>query len=139
MLNKLRWIYTMQLNYHYYSRKKEINEAKELSFGIVRNLIGGVAFMTLMLLFAISTCVLDVRGCKTGNYRLQLYLIASIIIVSYMYYAKKRIKPLFSDIEVIDKDLYIKNNYHIYLTIIGGLYGGAMFVIAMLIVINCRH
>jgi hypothetical protein len=25
-----------------------------------------------------------------------------------MYYAKKRIKPLFSDIEVIDKDLYIK-------------------------------
>jgi hypothetical protein len=31
-----------------------------------------------------------------------------------MYYAKKRIKPLFSDIEVIDKDLYIKNNYHIY-------------------------
>jgi hypothetical protein len=36
-----------------------------------------------------------------------------------MYYAKKRIKPLFSDIEVIDKDLYIKNNYHIYLAIIG--------------------
>jgi hypothetical protein len=35
-----------------------------------------------------------------------------------MYYAKKR-KPLFSDIEVIDKDLYIKNNYHIYLAIIG--------------------
>jgi hypothetical protein len=30
-----------------------------------------------------------------------------IIIVSYVY-AKKRIKPLFSDIEVIDKDLYIK-------------------------------
>jgi hypothetical protein len=44
MLNKLRWIYTMQLNYNCY-RKKEINEAKELSFGIVRNLIGVVAFM----------------------------------------------------------------------------------------------
>jgi hypothetical protein len=54
-----------------------------------------------------------------------------------MYYAKKRIKPLFSDIEVIDKDLYIKNNYHIYLAIIGGLYAGAMFGIATLIVINC--
>jgi hypothetical protein len=38
----------------------------------------------------------------------------------------QRKKPLFSDIEVIDKDLYIKNNYHIY-PIIGGLYGGAMF------------
>jgi hypothetical protein len=31
MLNKLRWIYTMQLNYNY-SRKKEINEAKDISF-----------------------------------------------------------------------------------------------------------
>lgn len=138
MLNKLRWIYTMQLNYNFHSRKKEINEAKEISFGIVRNLIGAVAFMTLMLLFAISTCVLNVRGGNPGNYRLQGYLIFGIIVVSYMYYAKKRIKPLFSDIEVIDKDLYIKNNYHIYLPIIGGLYGGAMFVIAMLIVINCR-
>jgi len=129
----------MQLNYNFHSRKKEINEAKEISFGIVRNLIGAVAFMTLMLLFAISTCVLNVRGGNPGNYRLQLYLIAGIIIVSYMYYAKKRIKPLFSDIEVIDKDLYIKNNYHIYLAIIVGLYAAAMFGIAMLIVINCRH
>jgi hypothetical protein len=51
-----------------------------------------------------------------------------------MYYAKKRIKPLFSDI-VIDKDLYIKNNYHIYLAIIG-LYAAA-FGIATLIGINC--
>jgi hypothetical protein len=41
----------MQLNYNFHSRKKEINEAKEISFGIVRNLIGAVAFMTLMLLF----------------------------------------------------------------------------------------
>jgi hypothetical protein len=49
-----------------------------------------------------------------------------------MYYAKKRIKPLFSDIEVIDKDLYIKNNYHIYLPIIGVLYGGAMFGVGSL-------
>jgi hypothetical protein len=48
-----------------------------------------------------------------------------------MYYAKKRIKPLFSDIEVIDKDLYIKNNYHIYLAIIG-LYAAAMFGIIRL-------
>jgi hypothetical protein len=38
---------------------------------------------------------------------------------SILYVLCKEIKPLFSDIEVIDKDLYIKNNYHIYLAIIG--------------------
>jgi hypothetical protein len=128
----------MQLNYHYYSRKKEINEAKELSFGIVRNIIGVVAFMTFLVLSTLFSCVFNIRGDNPGNYRLQLYLIAGLIIASYMYYAKKRIKPLFSDIEVIDKDLYIKNNYHIYLAIIMGLYGGAMFGIATLIGINCR-
>jgi hypothetical protein len=34
----------MQLNYNFTVEKK-INEAKELSFRIVRNLIGAVAFM----------------------------------------------------------------------------------------------
>jgi hypothetical protein len=88
-----------------------------------------------MLLFAISTCVLDVRG-NPGNYRLQGIISWHYNSIPYVL-CKEKIKPLFSDIEVIDKDLYIKNNY-IYLPIIGGLYGGAMFVIAMLIVINCR-
>jgi hypothetical protein len=57
MLNKLRWIYTMQLNYNFHSRKKEINEAKEISFGIVRNLIGVVAFMGFSIIYPFS-CVL---------------------------------------------------------------------------------
>jgi hypothetical protein len=127
----------MQLNYHCYSRKKEINEAKELSFGIVRNLIGVVAFMGFLVLSILFSCVFNIRGGNPGNYRLQGYFIFGIIIVSYMYYAKKRIKPLFSDIEVIDKDLYIKNNYHIYLAIIVGLYAAAMFGIGSLIGINC--
>jgi len=127
----------MLLNYNYYSGKKEVNEAKELSFGIVRNLIGAVAFMNFLVLSTLFSCVFNIRGGNPGNYRLQGYLISGIIIVSYMYYAKKRIKPLFSDIEVVDKDLYIKNNYHIYLPIIGGLYGGAMFGIGSLIGINC--
>jgi hypothetical protein len=43
---------------------------------------------------------------------------------------RKRIKPLFSDIEVIDKDLYIKNNYHIYLAI--WVLRSAMFGITLL-------
>jgi hypothetical protein len=74
-----------------------------------------MGFLVLSILFS---CVFNIRGGNPGNYRLQGYFIFGIIIVSYMYYAKKRIKPLFSDIEVIDKDLYIKNNYHIYLAII---------------------
>jgi hypothetical protein len=52
-----------------------------------------------------------------------------------MYFGKKRIKPLFLDIEVTDKDLYIKNNYHMYLTISMGILGGAMYVISRLIII----
>jgi hypothetical protein len=47
----------MQLHYHYYSRKKEINEAKELSFGIVRNVIDVTVFMALAVLFPIVLCV----------------------------------------------------------------------------------
>ena len=134
MLSKLRWIYTMQLNYHYYSKKKEINKAKELSFGIVRNLIGVIVFMCLLFLYVVISCAFHLRF-NAGNYRLQGYLVFGVMIVSYMYFGKKRIKPLFSDIEVIDKDLYIKNNYHIYLAISMGLFGGAMYVISRLITI----
>jgi uncharacterized membrane-anchored protein len=84
----------MQLHYHYYSRKKEINEAKELSFGIVRNVIGVTVFMALAVFFPLCS-VFNIRGLNLSNYRLQRYLIAGIIIVSFMYYVKKRIKPLF--------------------------------------------
>jgi hypothetical protein len=45
----------MQLNY--FSRKKEINEAKEISFGIVRNLIGVVAFMGFSIIYPFFLCV----------------------------------------------------------------------------------
>jgi hypothetical protein len=34
MLNKLRWIYTMQLNYNYYSRKKELMRLKSYHSGL---------------------------------------------------------------------------------------------------------
>jgi hypothetical protein len=54
MLNKLRWIYTMQIII--FTVEKEINEAKEISFGIVRNLIGVVAFMTLILFAIFDLC-----------------------------------------------------------------------------------
>jgi hypothetical protein len=47
-----------------------------------------------------------------------------------MYYAKKKNKASIFDIEVIDKDLYIKNNYHIYLAI--WVLGSAMFGITLL-------
>jgi hypothetical protein len=94
--------------------------------------------MPLAVLFPIVISVFNIRGLNLGNYRLQRYLIAGIIIVSFMYYVKKRIKPLFSEIEVIVKDLYIKNNYPIYLTIVTGLYGGSMFGIDILIAINGR-
>jgi hypothetical protein len=61
------------------------------------------------------------------------YLISGIIIVSY--YAKKRIKPLFSDIGC-RKDLYIKIII-IFTTNYRSLYGAAMFGIGSLIAINC--
>jgi hypothetical protein len=54
MLNKLRWIYTMQLNYNFHSRKKEINEAKEYH-SVVRNLIG-FAFMTFCYYLPFFLC-----------------------------------------------------------------------------------
>jgi hypothetical protein len=87
-------------------------------------------------LSAISGLALNVRGSNPGNYRLQGISSLGIIVVSHMKLCKEKNKASIF-IEAIDKDLYIKNNYHIYLPIIGGLYGGAMFVIAMLIV-NCR-
>jgi hypothetical protein len=50
----------MQLNHHCYSRK-EINEAKELSFGIVRNLIGVVALWVFLVLSTLFS-VFNIRG-----------------------------------------------------------------------------
>jgi hypothetical protein len=47
----------MQLNI-IFTVEKEINEAKEISFGIVRNLIGVVAFMTFSIIYPFS-CVFN--------------------------------------------------------------------------------
>jgi hypothetical protein len=60
--------------------------------------------------------VLDVRG---GNQVIIGFRGISSLAYSIPYVlCKEKNKALFSDIEVIDKDLYIKNNYHIYLPII---------------------
>jgi hypothetical protein len=54
-----------------------------------------------------------------------------------MYYAKKRIKASIFRHWSYRQGFVIKNNYHIYLPIIGVLYAGAMFGIGSLIGINC--
>jgi hypothetical protein len=134
MINKLRWLYTVLLNNYYYRKKKDLNEAKELAYGITRNVIGAIIFMSLLFLSVFISCVFHLKF-HLENYRLEGYLVFAIIILSYMYFGKKRIQPLFLDIEVTDKELYIKNNYHIYLTISMGILGGAMYVISRLIII----
>jgi hypothetical protein len=92
--------------------KKRLIEAKGYHSGFC-NLIGA-AFNEFLVLSTLFSCVFNIMSVVTQviiGFRVfdQWYY-----NISYMYYAKKiRIKPLFSDIEVVD-EFQNKNNYHIY-------------------------
>lgn len=124
-------IYIISLSTYYYNQKKDIEKAKETAFIAVRNSLGVFFFMLFVVVSVIIKNVFNLEF-RMKDYRILIYLIGLLIVLSYINYSKKYMQPMFNEIELDEK--YKGNNIpYISLIVFLGLYAGGMFVIARLI------
>lgn len=131
MKSKLIFFYERLLNSYYYNQNYDEETSKRYAYVAIRNIIGVIFFMSSLVLFVILRCVLEVNVSLKEN-RPIAYLLMVILIISYLYFSKKNIKPMFNDID-LKNEKPPKDYFFLILVVSLGLFGGGMFVIARLL------
>ena len=132
MKTKLILFYETLLNNYFYYQNKDEETSKKFAYYSVRNIIGIVLFMFLLIFFVNILAVFKIN-LHLKHYRPLLYLLMAGVIIGYILLTKKYLKPIFDGIE-LQKEKPLKNNYSLYVVGIA-LFGGGMFVAARLITI----
>lgn len=132
MKSKLILFYRILLNNYYHYQRKDDETAKKLAYTSVRNLIGVAIFMFLLIAYVTITGYFHVHLNLKKN-RILLYLIFGALLFGFVSLSKKKLKPIFQDIE-IDNEKPAKNYYNLYV-FFAFLFGASMFGIARLITI----
>lgn len=130
MKSKLLLFYEKLLNNYYYHLNYDQETSKRYAYAAIRNILGITIFMFSMLFFVIITCLFNINVNIKGN-RLSAYLIMAILLVWFIYFCKKTLKPLFDGIE-LKSEKTPKDNFFTILLLSVGLFAGGMFVIARL-------
>ncbi len=107
-------LYKRYLSVYYYKQKKNKEKAHALAYAAIRNSLGGITCLFCVFGFSFITgpCFLSVN-LNLGNKRIYLYPMMALLILGYLHFAKKYLKPVFSKV-------------------LAGLYGCGMFIIARL-------
>lgn len=134
---RLRLFYEELLNNYYHHQNYDEETSKRYAYTAIRNIIGIAIFMFSIVIFVIITSVFSVNINIKGN-RLSAYLTMAILIVWFIYFCKKTLKPLFHGIE-IKSEKNPKNNFFIILLFLVGIFTAVMFVIARIIVIYVHN
>lgn len=130
MKSKLVLFYEKLLNNYYYHLNYDEETSKRYAYVAIRNVIGLVVFMFSLVIFVVITCAFNININIKGN-RLSAYIVMGILIVWFIYFSKKNLKPLFDGIE-LKSEITPKDNFFMILLFLVGLFAGGMFVIARL-------
>lgn len=131
MKSKLLLFYQKLLNTYYYNQNHDEETSKRYAYVAIRNIIGVAIFMFSMVIFVVVTCAFNINVNLKGN-RLTAYLFMAILIIWYIYFSKKTLKPLFDGIE-LKKEKPPKDNFFLIAVVLFALFAGSMFVFARLI------
>ncbi len=121
------------------NKMKTSDESRELTFVLFRNILGISIISLLIFLFVSLSCFFDFNF-KLSNYRLQAYTVLIGLSFVFLGIAKRKIKPILNNIEIIhfSKTQLKKNNlYYKLFMIIFPLSGVLLYVVCRLITINC--
>lgn len=127
---KLILFYTMLFSTYYYSIKYDEEKSRNYAYYAIRNIIGIIIFMFLLIFFVTITCIYNININLKGN-RLVGYFLMGALIFSYLFLAKKKIKPMFNGIE--PKKEKATENFFIWLLFIVGIFGALVYVIPRLL------
>lgn len=133
MKSKLLLFYEKLLNSYYYNLDYDEETSKRYAYVAVRNVIGVVIFTFSLVIFVIATCVLNVNVNLKGN-RLTGYLFMVILIIWYLSFSKKNLKPMFDGIE-LKNEKPPKDHFFLLSVVLFGLFAGGMFVIARVLTV----
>ncbi len=121
------------------NKMKTSDESRELTFVLFRNILAISIISLLIFLFVSLSCFFDFNF-KLSNYRLQAYTVLIGLSFVFLGIAKRKIKPILNNIEIIhfSKTKLKKNNlYYKLFMIIFPLSGVLLYVVCRLITINC--
>lgn len=130
MKSKLLLFYEKLLNNYFYHQNYDEETSKKYAYVAIRNIMGVIVFMFSMIILVVITCAFSININFKGN-RLSGYLIMAILIVWFIYFCKRTLKPLFNGIE-LKAEKPPKDNFFLILLFSVGLFAGGMFVIARL-------
>lgn len=131
MKSKLFLFYEKLLNSYYYNQNYDEETSKRYAYAAVRNIIGATIFMFSLVIFSVFSCVFNVNSNLKGN-RLIAYSFMAILVIWYLYFSKKSLKPIFDGIE-LKKEKPQKDHFFLITVILFSLFIGGMFVIARLL------
>lgn len=131
MKRVMLFIYKVCFSTYFYNQKMDIEKASETGFVAVRNFAGAIFFMAFILFTIVFENIFNIKFGMLGK-RYFVYPLFLIVILAYMRYSKKYMKPIFKDLQLDEK--YKDNNWpYIFLIVFLGLYCGGMFVLARLV------
>lgn len=136
---KINYLYNIIHSVYLHKFNKNTKESKELTYLFFRNSLGVASLLILIFLFISSLCVFNLE-LNLADHRIKIYLIMAVIIPSYLFLTKRKLKPRFDNIELkkfSKKEINRNHIYYILSIIVLSLFGGFIYIISKLITINC--
>lgn len=120
----------MFLNTYYYHQGNDEETSRDYAYSAVRNILGLVIYMSFIVLLSIITCVFELKISFLN--RPTFLVITSLFLLGYLLLTKKKLKPLFSNVN-LKKERPEKNNFFVITLILTGLFSGGMYVLGRLL------
>jgi hypothetical protein len=122
------YVYAVTFSTYYYNYNMSIEKAKQTGYVTVRNGIGVLFFMLVIFVSVLFKFTFDLKF-RMSNYRIPLYIVNLILILSYLKFSKIYMQPMFDSIE-LDEKYKGNNSPHILIIICLLLYVVVVFVAA---------
>lgn len=133
MKSRLLLFYEKLLNSYYYNQDHDEETSKRYAYVAVRNVVGVVIFMSSVVIFAIVKCVFNINIDLKEN-RLTGYIFMAILVMWYLSFSKKNLKPMFDGIE-LKKERPPKDHFFLVSVVLFGLFSGGMYALGRLLTI----
>ncbi len=124
----------MNLSNHYFRLKKDIETAKQLSYEVVRNSLGVVLFMVILIGSTTIKCLFHL-SFRLSDYRILVYIFVATIMFLFFKFSKSKLKPIFENVEL--KKMEKDKNFKLLSAISLGIIAGFSYALARLISIYC--
>jgi hypothetical protein len=136
MKSKLISYYKMFFNTYYFVFNYNEEKSRNYAYYAIRNMIGVVIFMLLLVIYVVVTCMNNINLNLKGN-RSLLYLFMAVLVFSFLSVTKKHLKPIFGGIQLESEKASKK--YFIITLVIVGIFGSGVYAIPRLLHIYlCR-